>query len=108
MDYPVETAEGFARLLLSLAGEGLAHVVVVIRSDAYPRLQGSPALLELRDKGATYDLTPPTPDEVDEITRLPVAASRRRSPATTRETGRWRLRKRRPTPRPASRRGAQS
>ena len=31
-------------------------------------------MLELRDKGATYDLTPPTSDELEEIVKLPAAA----------------------------------
>ena len=71
---PPDRAEAFARLLLALAREGLAYVVLVLRSDAYPRFQSSPALLELRDKGATYDLTPPTPDELEQIVTLPVVA----------------------------------
>ena len=61
-------------MLAALAREGLAYVIVVLRGDAYARLQGSPALLELRDKGTAYDLTPPTPDELEEIVKLPVAA----------------------------------
>jgi tetratricopeptide (TPR) repeat protein len=69
-----DRAEAFAQLLLALAREGLACVVVVLRSDAYPRFQSSAMLLELRDKGATYDLTPPTPDELQHIVALPVAA----------------------------------
>ena len=67
-------AARFAELVAAAAREKLACVVFVMRSDAYPRLQAVPALLELRDKGASFDLIRPSPGELEEMVKGPVEA----------------------------------
>ena len=67
-------AAHFAELMAAAAREKLAYVVFVMRSDAYPRLQAVPALLELRDKGASFDLIRPSPGELEEMVKGPVEA----------------------------------
>ena len=66
-------ADAFAALLQSLAGPA-AYVVMVMRADAYARFQASAPLLALRAAGATFDLMPPTPAELEDIVARPVAA----------------------------------
>jgi tetratricopeptide (TPR) repeat protein len=65
-------ADAFGRLLQALAGPA-AHVVMVMRSDAYARFQASAPLLALRTAGATLDFMPPTAAELEEIVARPVA-----------------------------------
>ena len=48
---------------------------MVMRADAYARFQACAPLLALRARGATFDLTPPTAAELEEIVTHPVAAS---------------------------------
>lgn len=71
---PPERAKAFAELLATLTREGLATIAMALRSDAYPRFQGVEALLTLREAGATFDLTPPSAAELEEIVARPVAA----------------------------------
>jgi tetratricopeptide (TPR) repeat protein len=71
---PPERAKAFAELLAALTREGLTTIAMALRSDAYPRFQGVEALLTLREAGATFDLTPPSPAELEEIVARPVAA----------------------------------
>jgi tetratricopeptide (TPR) repeat protein len=71
---PPEQAAAFADLLAALARHKLAYLVLALRSDAYPRFQALPALVGLREAGATFDLTPPTSGELEEIVTRPVAA----------------------------------
>jgi tetratricopeptide (TPR) repeat protein len=68
------TAAAFAALLAALVRQNLAYLVMVLRSDAYARFQGSEALVGLREAGATFDLVPPTAAELEEIVSRPVAA----------------------------------
>jgi len=67
-------AARFAALLAALARRGVAYVLVALRSDAYARLQSVEAFVALRDEGATIDVLPPTPAELEEIVARPVAA----------------------------------
>ncbi len=67
-------ASALAALLAALVRQHLASVVVVLRSDAYPRLQGEPALVALREDGATLDLLPPGAAELEQIVTGPVAS----------------------------------
>jgi hypothetical protein len=71
---PAAAANAFAELLAALAQAGLATIVMALRSDAYPRFQGVAALLGLRAAGGAFDLTPPSPAELEEIVKRPVAA----------------------------------
>jgi tetratricopeptide (TPR) repeat protein len=66
-------ADAFAALLQALAG-GVAYVIMVMRADAYARFQACAPLLALRARGATFDLTPPSVAELEEIVARPVAA----------------------------------
>ena len=66
-------ATRFCALLSALARHRLASVVMALRSDAYARFQAIDALVALRDAGATLDLMPPTPSELEEMTTRPVA-----------------------------------
>ena len=66
-------ADAFAALLQALAG-GVAYIIMVMRADAYARLQACAPLLALRARGATFDLIPPIAGELEEIVARPVAA----------------------------------
>ena len=66
-------ADAFAALLQALAS-GVAYVVMVMRADGYARVQACAPLLDLRARGATFDLVPPTAAELEEIVARPVAA----------------------------------
>jgi len=68
-----DEAQPFAALLQELCGK-VAHVVMTLRADSYPRFQALGPLVALRGAGATYDLLPPSPDELAEIVARPVAA----------------------------------
>jgi hypothetical protein len=69
-----EVASTFAAIIAALIRHQLAYVILSLRSDAYPRFQLNGALRELRDAGATFDLVPPAPGELEEIVTRPVAA----------------------------------
>jgi len=66
-------AQRFCALLSALARHRIATVVMALRSDAYARFQSIEYLVALRDAGATLDLLPPTPSELEEMTTRPVA-----------------------------------
>jgi tetratricopeptide (TPR) repeat protein len=65
----------FARALAALAATGHVWVVATLRTDLYERLQQTTALLELKQKGAAYDLAPPGAAELAEIVRRPAEAA---------------------------------
>ena len=67
-------AASFAQLLAGLVRQGLATVVMALRSDTYSLFQGTEVLVALREEGATLDLVPPTAAELEEIVTRPVAA----------------------------------
>ncbi len=66
-------AQRFCALLAALARHRVATVVMALRSDAYARFQSIDSLVALRDAGATLDLLPPTPSELEDMTTRPVA-----------------------------------
>lgn len=66
--------ERFAKLLEALLAHDLAVVIMALRSDAYAQFQESEALIGLRARGATFDLLPPTPAELEEMVTRPVTA----------------------------------
>ena len=71
-----ETArEAFAKAVSALVATGRVWVVATLRTDLYERLQQSPALLGLKQKGAAYDLAPPGAVELAEIVRKPAEAA---------------------------------
>lgn len=65
----------FARALSALVATGQVWVVATLRTDLYERLQQTPGLLELKQKGAAYDLAPPGAAELAEIVRQPAEAA---------------------------------
>ena len=69
-------ADAFAVILHALVVQGLATLVVALRSDAYARFQQVPAFVALMERqgGALYNLLPPTDAELEDIVRKPVAA----------------------------------
>ena len=71
-----ETArEAFVKAVSALVATGHVWVAATLRTDLYERLQQSPALLGLKQKGATYDLAPPGAAELAEIVRKPAEAA---------------------------------
>ena len=75
----IETAEAerrrFAALVAALCRRRLATVFMVLRSDAYSRFQAIDDFVALRAEGATLDLLPPTPSELEEMARRPAEIS---------------------------------
>ncbi|HZO46767.1 MAG TPA: tetratricopeptide repeat protein [Xanthobacteraceae bacterium] len=70
-----ERVEAFAKLLRAMVEAGLASLVAMLRSDTYGRFQTVPSFLALLESsGATFDLLPPSPTELEEIVSRPVAA----------------------------------
>jgi WD40 repeat protein len=67
-----QKVKAFSEFLVAVAREKLAFIIMALRSDAYARFQGVGALLALRAAGATFDLTPPSSAEIEEMVRRPV------------------------------------
>ena len=65
----------FAKALAALAATGHVWVVATLRTDLYERLQQTPALLKLKQKGVAYDVAPPGAAELAEIVRKPAEAA---------------------------------
>ena len=67
--------EAFAKALSALVATGHVWIAATLRTDLYERLQQTPALLALKQKGAAYDLAPPGAAELAEIVRKPAEAA---------------------------------
>ncbi len=67
--------EAFAKALAALVATGHVWLVATLRTDLYERLQQTPALLALKQKGAAYDLASPGPVGLAEIVRKPAEAA---------------------------------
>ncbi|MEZ4414228.1 MAG: tetratricopeptide repeat protein [Gemmatimonadota bacterium] len=65
----------FTEALAALVGTGRVWAVATLRADVYPRLAEIPRLLELKEGKGQYDLRAPTPAELGQIVRHPVAAA---------------------------------
>ncbi len=65
----------FAFLLDDLAATGRVWVVATLRGDLYERLISDRPWIMLKDSGATYDLAPPGPEELEEIVRKSAIAA---------------------------------
>ncbi|WP_437556588.1 ATP-binding protein [Acidithiobacillus sulfuriphilus] len=70
---PSGTIHAFAALLGAWVEQSLVTLILTLRSDAYTGFQNVPALLRLRESGATLDLVPPTSAELEEMITQPVA-----------------------------------
>jgi hypothetical protein len=57
----------FASLLADLIATDVVWVVATLRGDLYERLISERLWIALKDSGATYDLAPPGPEELEEI-----------------------------------------
>jgi tetratricopeptide (TPR) repeat protein len=66
--------DAFAALLQALVAAKLATVVAALRIDAYGPFQRVRAFLALKELGATLDLLPPAPYELEDVVARPVAA----------------------------------
>jgi len=77
--YPEDMQDGFADLLAAFAsdvGENAAiWVVATMRSDFYPSLQARPKLIELKERGAQFDLEPPESNDLEQIITGPAKAA---------------------------------
>ncbi|MDX2290044.1 MAG: hypothetical protein NW217_14650 [Hyphomicrobiaceae bacterium] len=67
--------EAFADLLARLALTRRVFVVATLRGDLYEQFINERHWIVLKDSGATYDLLPPGPDEIEEIVRRSAAAA---------------------------------
>ena len=74
-DVSEEERDGFAKAIAALVATGRVWVIATLRTDLYERLQQTPALLGLKQKGAAYDLAPPGAAELAEIVRKPAEAA---------------------------------
>ena len=61
--------------LLALASTGEVWLLLTVRSDRYAELQNSPALLELKRRGAVYDLPAPGEAEITDAVKGPARAA---------------------------------
>lgn len=65
----------FTRFVRCLVESETTWLIATLRSDRYPDLQLDPNLLELRRRGAMYDLPPPGPSEIADIIKGPARAA---------------------------------
>ncbi len=65
----------FAGLLSALVATGRVWVVATLRADLYERFLRQPALLDLKTRGRSYDVSPPSATELVDIVRGPAAAA---------------------------------
>jgi hypothetical protein len=66
---------GYIDLITALVATGRVWVAATLRADFYARMLDQPALMKLKELGATYDLAPPGPVELAEIVRAPAEAA---------------------------------
>src|SRR5262249_26323256 len=62
-------------VLLALVRTGRVWLLLTVRSDRYAELQGVPGLLELKRRGALYDLPPPGKAEITDAVKGPARAA---------------------------------
>jgi hypothetical protein len=74
-DMDKKACEAFAKALSALVAMGHVRVAATLRTDLYEHFQQTPALLNLKQKGADYDLAPPGAAELAEIVRNPAKAA---------------------------------
>jgi WD40 repeat protein len=70
-----EVRARFAKLLDLLARSKRVWVLATLRADLYDRFLGEPVLKQLKEDGASYDLSPPEAAALAEIIRGPAAAA---------------------------------
>ncbi|WP_421131887.1 winged helix-turn-helix domain-containing protein [Alteromonas sp. A079] len=62
-------------VLETLSQSGVFMLLLVSRNDFYPLLANFPALMRNKDRGAHFDVTPPTSGELSQMIRLPAIAA---------------------------------
>jgi hypothetical protein len=72
---PDEQANRLPAALLALANTGRVWLLLTLRSDRYAELQGNPALLELKRRGALFDLPAPGEAEITDAVKGPARAA---------------------------------
>ena len=70
-----EEREAFAKALGALVEGGATWAVATLRNDLYAAFGASPLLVSLRERGALFDLLPPSSSEVVEIITGPAQAA---------------------------------
>ena len=70
-----EVRSRFARLLDLFARSKRVWIVATLRADLFDRFLDQPALKQLKEDGASYDLAPPDAASLAEIVRGPAAAA---------------------------------
>ncbi|HLH12368.1 MAG TPA: tetratricopeptide repeat protein, partial [Methylovirgula sp.] len=70
-----EERAAFAQAIKELAATGIVWCIATLRADLYELLLKQPMLRELKESGATLDLSPPGPAELAEIVHAPAAAA---------------------------------
>ena len=67
--------EQFLLTLATLARSACVVVIAACRNDFYPQLAQYPLLMESKQSGGHFDLTPPSQAEIGQIIRLPALAA---------------------------------
>jgi hypothetical protein len=70
-----EQASRLPAALLALANTDRVWLMLTLRSDRYAELQGNPALLELKRRGALFDLPAPGEAEITDAVKGPARAA---------------------------------
>ncbi len=73
--FDAEMRQGWFRAIAALARSGFVWVIATMRSDFYPRCEGSAELLALKAGEGSYHLQAPTWEEFGQIIRLPALAA---------------------------------
>jgi WD40 repeat protein/ABC-type iron transport system FetAB ATPase subunit len=73
LDHPEQRV--IAKLLRALVDSETTWLIATLRSDRYPDFQLDPDFLELRRRGALFDLPPPGPSEIADVIVGPARAA---------------------------------
>ena len=74
-DFSPELQHRYIAALATLIRSGRVFVVATLQSDFYAAYQQFPELIELTGSTGRYDLQPPTPEEIEDMIRLPAEAA---------------------------------
>ena len=74
-DVSATQRERLFSLLETLSQSGLFMILLVCRNDFYHQLAAYPTLMKNKERGAHFDLTPPSASELSQMIRLPTIAA---------------------------------
>jgi hypothetical protein len=74
-DFSPELQHRYIAALAALIRSGRVFVIATLQSDFYATYQQFPELIELTGSIGRYDLQPPTPEEIEDMIRLPAEAA---------------------------------